>query len=316
MDDEQRRAMERAMDPLYDQRAEMPQAEFDAVDYFVHEAGRSPAPAPNLAVYLASGLTQPELAGRIGGLLERVAATAPGVRPATAGWALEREAPAGTGTWAGDTLGRIEAALRTGRVEMMQIGLADGERWLTLAVDAVPGDPAAGLALSAAGHEDDPWPPGTADALLALIAAEPDLRTAAITWDRSGIGRTPWELWYGANVGDVLAATRDHVRGYYWANLLGRSHLARLGGEQALRDRAGAAGFMLEPAVSGVVLRDPGPITEFGDDRLAAMKELLRPVLIDRPYLCYQGYPLRIIPDPGTAFRRVPPGSPFPRLTA
>ena len=63
-------------------------------------------------------------------------------------------------------------------------------------------------------------------------------------------------------------------------------------------------------------LRSPGPITAFADDRLAAMKEALTPVLIPRRYLMYSGYPLRILPDPGTAFRRVPPGSPYPRLTA
>jgi hypothetical protein len=65
-----------------------------------------------------------------------------------------------------------------------------------------------------------------------------------------------------------------------------------------------------------VILRAPGPVTAFDDDRLAAMRQVLRPVLPPKPYTCYQGYPLRIVPDPGTAFRRVTPGSPFPRLLA
>jgi hypothetical protein len=67
--------------------------------------------------------------------------------------------------------------------------------------------------------------------------------------------------------------------------------------------------------VSGnaAVLRGSGPVGEFDDRGLAATKTVLGPVPIDHPYICYQGYPLRILPDPGTAFRRVPPGSPMPR---
>jgi hypothetical protein len=46
------------------------------------------------------------------------------------------------------------------------------------------------------------------------------------------------------------------------------------------------------------------------------MKDLLAPALVPAEYGVYIGYPLRIVPDPGTPFRRVLPGSPHPLLTA
>jgi hypothetical protein len=157
--------------------------------------------------------------------------------------------------------------------------------------------------------------PETSEALLDLIAKQPGLRTAAVTWDRTGVHSSAWELWYNVMPHEMVRHTRDHVRGYYWATLLTAGHLARLGGEAELRRRAESAGFVVVALGDGLLVRDPGPITAFDDDRLAAAKELLRPVLLDRPYVCYQGYPLRIRPDPGTAYRRVLPGAPFPRLT-
>jgi hypothetical protein len=213
------------MDPLYDLRAEMPQAEFDAVDYFVNEPGRSPAPPPSLTLYLDLDLSQPALADRLAPLLGDVAATAPGLRPAAAGWALTGEPPAGTDAWAGDTLDRVAAVLRTGRVEMFQVSFVDGDRRLDLALDALPDDQTAGLGLSVAASSDV-WPPDTAVALLDLVARQRDLRTAAITWDRAGLHQSPWELWYSTPLTQVLPATRDHVRGYYWAILLTAGHLA------------------------------------------------------------------------------------------
>lgn len=41
---------------------------------------------------------------------------------------------------------------------------------------------------------------------------------------------------------------------------------------------------------------------------------MLTPALMHLRYALYLGHPMRIIPDSGTAFRRLPPGSPFPRL--
>ncbi|WP_433381121.1 hypothetical protein ACQPZX_16530 [Actinoplanes sp. CA-142083] len=288
---------------------EMPQAEFDAVDYFVHERGRAPAPPPQLALYL--DYDHDSLSEVFPQLLDDLAATAPGVRPVAAGWALSRSPSTGTDTWTDDTLDRVMAALRTGRLEMLQISFADSaDRRLSLAVDAVPSDPAAGQGVSASSAQL--WTAAEAESLLDLIAKQRGLRTAAITWDRTGLHSSAWELWYDVLPHEMVRHTRDHVRGYYWAVLLTAGHLARL---PDLQQRAEAAGFVVVPLGDAFLVRDPAPIADFDDTRLAAAKELYRPVLLDREYICYQGYPLRIVRDPGTAFRKVPPGSPFPQLT-
>ena len=146
------------------------------------------------------------------------------------------------------------------------------------------------------------------------------LRTACVTYDRAEPGPTPWEKWYNVYPWTSALATRDRVRGYYWANLLTGGHVAHFGGLEALRERAAARGFQVQElpeagaGAPAVVLRAPVPITRFDDELLAACKDLLTPVLIPAVYAAYRGYPLRIIRDPGTAFRRVPPGSPGPRM--
>ncbi|GAA2564257.1 hypothetical protein GCM10010435_40670 [Winogradskya consettensis] len=293
----------------------MPQAEFDAVHYFVNEPGRAPAPPEDLAVYLASTLTQPALAEQLDTLVADLRALVPGFDPVATSWASAGEAPAGAEGGPDD---RTRAALRAGQVEMLQVSLADDMgRRLILSLVALPGDPAASLGLSIAG-EDNPWPDGPdpmAERLLQLVLRrrhEWSLTTAGITYDRSGLDRTAWERWYSAPDTLMLPAATEHVRGYFWANLLTPGHLAAYGGE--FPHRAESAGMTVVPAGDGVLVRDPGPITAFTDDRLAAMKKLLTPVLLDRAYLSYQGYPLRIVRDPGTAFRQVPPGDPVPRV--
>jgi hypothetical protein len=167
----------------------------------------------------------------------------------------------------------------------------------------------------------DLWPPDATDAvanhvldLVVSWAGPLDLRTAAVTYDRGGGDRSPYECWYGINGFESSPTTRERTRGYYWANLLTAGHLERLGGGDALRNRAAPHGFVVASAGPAVVLRAPGAITAFDDGQLAGMRRVLRPVLPTKPYICYQGYPLRIVPDEGTAFRRVPPGGPFPRL--
>lgn len=322
--------MERAMDPLYDLREEMPQHEFDAVDYFVREPGRAPAPPPTVVAYLDSDLSQPELAERldriVADMAEVLARTTPlPMRPRIVSW-VERDGRGGSRSgWPGASRDDLAAALRADRVDLASVmftaGDEDEHRW-SVEVQSHPWpekEPDAALRLSLSSL--DLWPVEATDAvagrLLDLVvswAGPLDLRTAAITYDRAGGHRSPYECWYGINAFDSSPITRECVRGYYWANLLTAGHLERLGGEDALRNRAAPYGFLVEPAGPAVVLRAPGAITEFDDDRLAAMRELLRPALPPQPYVCYQGYPLRIVPDPGTAFRRVPPGSPFPRL--
>ena len=139
---------------------------------------------------------------------------------------------------------------------------------------------------------------------------------AAITYDRAQTRRTPWPQWDKVHSRDSAPATGDRLRGYFWANLLTRGHLRRLGGLDALRATAAAHGLTLEalPSPQAAILRAPGPITAFDDEQLAAMKQMLAPALIPARYLLYERYPLRIIPAPDTAFRRVPPGSRHPRL--
>jgi hypothetical protein len=333
MDDEAARVMQRAMDPLYDVREEMPGHEFDGVDFFVNEPRRSPPPRPTVLTYFDSGLPQAGFADRIDRVVADMAAvlarTTPlPLRPRLAAWVLRGQADGWQLDWSEETRDALVAALRTGQAEVASImftaGRDDAHRWY-LECHSYPWpekEPDAALSLSLSSR--DLWPIEATDTVaqqvLELIVswtALLDLRTAGVTYDRTGPDRTPYECWYGMNSFDSAPLTRERVRGYYWANLLTAGHLARLGGLQALRDQAAPHGFVVQPvdlASPAVVLRAAGPITSFDDDRLAAMKRLLKPVLPPRRYTGYQGYPLRIVPDPGTALRRVPPGSPFPRL--
>jgi hypothetical protein len=328
------------MDPLYDRRQVMPQAEFDAVHYFVNTAGRAPAPPPRLGLYLDSGLGEPALAVRLGELLDGLLGLSARtvevpMRLAAGAYALVDRPAAGTATWSGDTLGMLVEALLTWRLEMLDVLIyGPGDRRLTLEVRARPGNPRAALGISVT-PSANLWPVSATDAMADLLlglvrswSSWLELRTAAVVYDCVGLASTPWELWYGVNETTMLPATREHTRGYYWANLLTAGHLAAYGGTTEsgiaeLRRRAQALGLVVEPVVDpdggtvkdAVVVRAPGPITAFDDDRLAAMKTLLGPVLLNRPYRFYSGYPLRIIRDPGTAFRQVPPSEPYPRVT-
>ena len=193
----------------------------------------------------------------------------------------------------------------------------DDEEFWYLSLVALPDRPDAALDLSLT-PSPDLWPAdATADALLDLLttwAAPLDLLTAGLTYDQTDPQRSPWDFWYGADHHTTAPLARDHVRGYFWANLLTEGHVGRLGGPGAFRAEAVRRGLAVEAAGEATVLRAPGPITTFDDGHLSATKAVLAPVLIDKPYLCYEGYPLRIVPDPGTAFRRVPPGSPRPRM--
>jgi hypothetical protein len=326
VDEEARRAAERAADPWYDQRVELRQREFDGVDFFVHEPGRPPAPRPRLGAYLDAGLTQPELAGElprlVGDLVGLARDTGRELRPGQGGYALAGQ-PAADSWWGPSTMDGFAAALRTGRVELLSVSLdsAGGDEFLYLEIAGLPGRADAALDLSVV-PSHDLWPEaGTdrvGDALLAVVLGwlvPLRLYTAAVTYDRTEPRRSPWDLWHGTDHDRTAPEARDRLRGYYWANLLTAGHLARLGGAAALAEAAAAAGLVAEPVGGDAVLvRAPGPVTGFGDDQLAAMKELLSPALPAHPYRCYEGYPLRIVPDPGTAFRRVPPGSPRPRI--
>lgn len=334
-DDEERRALERQWDPLYDQRAEMPTDEFDGVHYFVHEAGRSPAPPPQVLAYFDAGITPARLADHFAelvddmvDLLERTT-TIP-MRPGSLGWAAGEAAER---WWSDAALAELRGALRGGETTLVTAtvdGPDQAEFWhlnCWCVPGDEPGDGAAALSMSLT-PSPDLWPPDAADAVaeqvLSLVESwvpRLDVRTGAVTYDRGQPGRSPWDMWYGLHHHQTAPWTRDHVRGYFWANLLTGPHVARLGGLNALRAAAETRGFdvrVLDAAgvatPPAVIVRATGPVTDFDDKLLAAMKDLLAPVLIPARYNLYQGYPLRIVPDPGTAFRRVPVGDPFPRL--
>src|SRR5215813_12141485 len=97
-------------------------SEFDAVNYFVNEPGRPPAPPEKLGIYLACGLAQPGLADRLDTLLGDLQAvldeTVPvPMRPAEIGHAVLGRATGG-GAWHGDkTRQWVAATLAAGQVE-------------------------------------------------------------------------------------------------------------------------------------------------------------------------------------------------------
>lgn len=328
-DDEQRRALERATDPWYDQRVEMPTHEFDAVDFFVHERRRSPAPPPLLAVYLDSDLTAAAFGDRLGAVVEDMTRTVSATTPLTMRPRLISYAAGGgsvTNPWNQESLDAVRAVLREQPIRLFGVSIEDpaGEEFWWLNYETAPEHPEAAVQLSLT-PTHDLWPADAvgdiAERLLDLVRSwvRPlALRCAAVTYDQVRPGHTPWEVWYNVHPWDSAPATRDRLRGYFWANLLTGGHLRRLGGLESLRTRAAAHGLDVQPLPEPdtVIVRAPGPITKFDDDQLAAMKQLLTPALIPARYGLYEGYPLRIIPDPGTAFRRVPPGSPYPRLVA
>jgi len=307
-------------------------SEFDAVDYFVNEPGRPPPPPEKLGVYLSSGLTQAGLADRLDTLLVGLQAvldeTVPvPMRPAEIGHAVLGRATGG-GAWHGDkTRQWVAATLRAGRMESLSITYwarrDPADRFWHLELGALPEDPEAAVLVSVT-PSDNLWPTGDTDAvagrLVRLVeswAAPLALRSAAVTLDRVAVGTSPWEQWYGMRVNEMAPAAHDHLRGYYWWNLLSAGQVAKLGGPDALRRAAAGSGFAVdEPpgAPATLVVRDPRPVTAFDDAALARMKELLAPALYPQPYELYEGYPLRIVKDPGTAFRRVSPGRGRPLL--
>jgi hypothetical protein len=297
--------------------------EFDAVDYFVHEPGRLPIPPEKLGIYLASRLTQSGLADHVDDILAGMQAVLDETVPVTmrphefAHAVVGRRT--GSGAWRGEKTRQFFVdVLRAGEMEGMDISFwarRDLEdRFWNLEIQMLPDQPETALQISVT-PSDNLWPAESTDMvaqrLVGLVEAWTgplDLLTGAITLDRVAVGYSPWEQWYGINVNQVAPSAYDCLRGYYWWNLLTAGHLAKLGGPEALHDRAQRAGFTATPPTGGQawVVRDPAPVSAFDDDALARMKELLAPALYPQPYGTYEGYPLRIIKDPDTAFRRVP----------
>jgi hypothetical protein len=328
--DEPRRLEDRAKDPLYDQRAEMSGYEFDGVDFFCNEAGRGTPPPPTVLAYFDSGVDQQHLADQLDHIVASMAATLTRTTTFTLSPEAQWVTSSGgvcSGEWSSDTGDTLATDLRTRGVDLLHLIFTERpdarHRWTLTSWH--PNEPGAALSMSLSSM--DLWPAEAtdraADEVLALLRrwARPlRLRTAGVTYDRGGPSESPWEKWYAISHSKSAILTTERLRGYFWANLLTTGHTARLGGVETLRRNAAARGLLVEPANAegdedeAVVVRAPGPITGFDDDLLAATKHVLGPALIHQQYALYEGYPLRIIPDPGTAFRKVPPGSPFPRL--
>ncbi|BAJ32017.1 MULTISPECIES: hypothetical protein [Kitasatospora] len=154
--------------------------------------------------------------------------------------------------------------------------------------------------------------------LLARAAEEPGVVYGALVYDRTSAFHTwlPYEKHHPCPEAEVMAF--EVARGYYWANLLTERHVHYLGGPAALADRAAELGITVDfltdrPNGGGergprVLVRDPAPLTGFDDARLAAMRDLLDPVLQHRGEGLggYCGWPLRVLKEPGTSFREVP----------
>lgn len=151
--------------------------------------------------------------------------------------------------------------------------------------------------------------------LLHAVAARPETLWGAVFHDNWGLNqRLPYERYFRVKI--PAADTGRTARGYYWANLLTGQHLAALGGARAAGRRCAGLGLRFEPVPGrdAAVVRDGGPISALDDSRLAALRELLAPVLVTVPYRFYGGPPLRVLKDPGTAFRRIPPEISRPRF--
>jgi hypothetical protein len=167
-------------------------------------------------------------------------------------------------------------------------------RWRWLLV-ALPDDDALDAAAEA-------W-----SSLLPLLAEHGSVDWAGIYHDQiPATPATPHEEYLGIEGGAETAA--QHPRHYCWSNLLTAEHVAGLGGPAQLTRRAAAEGLRALPVSGSAVVVDTGnPLSRFDDDRLAAVKRLLDPVLRHEPYIWYAGLPLRVVKEPGTAYRRIPP---------
>jgi hypothetical protein len=135
---------------------------------------------------------------------------------------------------------------------------------------------------------------------------------AAITYDSWNDALTPFEAFYKRSRPRAGQDADRHPRGYCWANLLTAEHIARLGGTARVVGVAGELGLSVEvladaPGAEKVLVRDPGAITAFDDSRLEAVRDLFSPILPDCRYTWYGGPAVRVIREPGTAFRTIPP---------
>lgn len=258
-----------------------------------------------LGLYVDSALDQPGMAEvlpqvvtDVQELLQRTADPVP--KPQSVAFAVSR------GRFGGGPYKKgivdLLAALRAEPLEQWRVTFVAGRTDSVAGLDwhAVPGDPAAAIQMSLVVFPPV-WPPDRVDAvaedLVTLVkswASPLALRSGAVTYDRLLPTPSPYERWYGLDHRRTAPQSRDYLRGYYWANLLTGGHLSRLGeldpGDDIRIEELGSL-----PGRT-VLVRSAHPISQFDDERLAAMKRLLAPALFPAGPPTYRGLPLRIIP--------------------
>ncbi|MFI0943954.1 hypothetical protein [Streptomyces sp. NPDC021020] len=150
--------------------------------------------------------------------------------------------------------------------------------------------------------------------VLTLAGSWPEVTWGAVLRDHFGAtDDPPYEQYFALTT--PAPRTALVTRGYYWANLLTSGHTDAYGGAEALRSRCEAAGARLDPVpgrTDAVIVRSPLPLSGLDDAQLALLREALAPVTPVVPYRYYAGPPLRVLKEPGTAFRRIPPEIDFP----
>ncbi|WP_034262176.1 hypothetical protein [Actinospica robiniae] len=202
----------------------------------------------------------------------------------------------------------LGAPPRDGRRTMLDLSLHTN--WWASAVWSgrlAPGFNASGV------NELDPLVDAEANAwsvALAEICHRTDAVWGSVMLDYEVREYTAYELYFGIQEKDGEARADEHPRGYHWANILSAGHIRVLGGRSALEKRCAELGLDALPIADeeegAILVRDPRPISEFDDERLGAMRELLDPILLHEPYHWYAGAPLRVFKEPGTAFRPIP----------
>ncbi|NUP53565.1 MAG: hypothetical protein HOW97_40525 [Catenulispora sp.] len=149
--------------------------------------------------------------------------------------------------------------------------------------------------------------------VLARLAAEGVADWGCVTHDHGGgINRTPYEHYFSIREAEGARLASRHPRGYYWSNLLTGRHLEGLGGPAealAACHDAGLVSELIESASGSpaMIVRARESLSVFTDESLAAIRGLLDPILLHRPYYWYADWPLRVIKEPGTAFRAIDP---------
>jgi len=260
---------------------------------------------PTLGFYVDSALDQPGMAdvlprvvADVQGLLRRTADPVP--EPQSVAFAVSRGRFGGGAYKKG--FGDLLAALRAEPLEQWRVTFVAGRTDSVAGLDwhAVPGDPAAAIQMSLVVFPPV-WPADRVDAvaedlvdLVTSWASPLALLSAAVTYDRLLPTPAPYERWYGLNHRRTAPRSRDYLRGYYWANLLTGGHLARLGPLEPDDDIS--VEELPSPSGRRVLVRSAHPISQFDDERLAAMKKRLAPVLFPAGEPTYRGHPLRIIP--------------------